>query len=203
MNACPPGKILNPVTGRCVKIDGRIGKTLISAKKDCKSGEILNPATGRCVKIDGRVGKSIIQVKQTLRPGTESKIIGIIFRPGLSILVNSSFNTGRSASSVKRKNIWEKITIHKYLKWYNMFQPSIVQQLQRNSIQLLGFSIHSKTHLLLKIKVCDPDINLATFANISTIKFAMSPDVDETEVVLYKNVVHLVECEEIKKVFFI
>jgi hypothetical protein len=26
---CPPGKILNPATGRCVKRDGKIGKTLV------------------------------------------------------------------------------------------------------------------------------------------------------------------------------
>lgn len=29
---CPPGKILNPATNRCVKIDGKIGKALLKAR---------------------------------------------------------------------------------------------------------------------------------------------------------------------------
>jgi hypothetical protein len=33
---CPPGKILNPSTGKCVKIDGKIGKKLLSGKNDDK-----------------------------------------------------------------------------------------------------------------------------------------------------------------------
>jgi len=28
---CPPGKIINPATGRCVKIDGKIGKAVLAA----------------------------------------------------------------------------------------------------------------------------------------------------------------------------
>ncbi len=28
---CPPGKILNPKTNRCVKIDGKIGKEIAKA----------------------------------------------------------------------------------------------------------------------------------------------------------------------------
>ena len=28
---CPPGKIMNPATGRCVKTDGKIGKNLAAA----------------------------------------------------------------------------------------------------------------------------------------------------------------------------
>ena len=28
---CPPGKILNPATNRCVKIDGKIGKAILAA----------------------------------------------------------------------------------------------------------------------------------------------------------------------------
>jgi len=33
---CPSGKILNPATGKCVKIDGKIGKKIISGKTDDK-----------------------------------------------------------------------------------------------------------------------------------------------------------------------
>lgn len=34
---CPPGKILNPATNRCVKIDGKIGKSLIEKSHKSKS----------------------------------------------------------------------------------------------------------------------------------------------------------------------
>ena len=36
---CPPGKILNPVTGRCVKEDGAIGSKLMKAKKAAEKEE--------------------------------------------------------------------------------------------------------------------------------------------------------------------
>lgn len=39
---CPPGKIINPATGRCVKSDGRIGKTLNKPHKDYIPPEILD-----------------------------------------------------------------------------------------------------------------------------------------------------------------
>ncbi len=212
MNAeknCPPGKVLNPVTGRCVKADGRIGKTLITVgvDKKCKSGEILNPATGRCVKIDGKIGRNVVQMRQKymVKPESVSKLIGVIFKPSLSILVNSSFDTGRSGSSLKRKNIWDKITIKQYLNWYNAFKSDIIEKLQNNYIQFLGFSVHSKTHLLLKLKVPGTihSGDIKTLGDNDAVKYALNPDVDETRVVLYKNVIHLVETEEIKKIFLI
>lgn len=40
--SCPPGKELNPKTKRCVKKK--------EAKKSCPPGKVLNPKTGRCIK---------------------------------------------------------------------------------------------------------------------------------------------------------
>jgi hypothetical protein len=197
---CPPGKILNPVTQRCVKTNGKIGKSLVTGEKKCGSGQILNPATGRCVKINGKIGKKL--VNQNI-PRQVSKIVGIIFKPCLSILVNSSFDNGRSRSSMKRKHIWEKITIRKYLKWYNLFKWKIVEALRKDKMQFLGFSVHSKSHLLMKIKVVDADSMMNTLDKSKSIQFALNPDTDETNVVLYKNIVHLVECEKIKNIFLI
>ena len=60
---CPPGKILNPKTNRCIKIkpdkiktnDIKIKTNDIKNKKDdikiCPPGKILNPMTNRCIKI--------------------------------------------------------------------------------------------------------------------------------------------------------
>lgn len=71
MKPCPPGKIRNPKTGRCVDINGPIGKELAAAAAAGPSapgpsvpsappGKILNPETGRYVNIDGKKGKEIL-----------------------------------------------------------------------------------------------------------------------------------------------
>ena len=39
---CPPGKEINPKTGRCIKI---------KTQKVCPPGKEINPKTGRCIKI--------------------------------------------------------------------------------------------------------------------------------------------------------
>ena len=69
---CPPGKIYNPETERCVKADGKIGKLLArnkmsplvklskEKKEKCPSGKVFNPETGRCVKKDSKIGKKIL-----------------------------------------------------------------------------------------------------------------------------------------------
>ena len=84
---CPPEKIFNPKTGRCVKVDGLAGKQAAAkeaaakeaaakeaaakeaaaakaakeaaVQKTCPPGKILNPKTLRCVKADGWAGKHI------------------------------------------------------------------------------------------------------------------------------------------------
>jgi hypothetical protein len=57
---CPEGKILNPITGRCIN-DANHKKTKVdktdkpnkpvkaNADKKCPEGKILNPKTGRCI----------------------------------------------------------------------------------------------------------------------------------------------------------
>jgi len=74
---CKSDKIINPITGRCVKRTGKIGKQILSESKNnvesesknsydkkskskCKSDQIINPRTGRCVKRTGKIGKQIL-----------------------------------------------------------------------------------------------------------------------------------------------
>jgi hypothetical protein len=38
---CPPGKVINPTTGRCIKA---------KEEKQCPPGKMINPETGRCIK---------------------------------------------------------------------------------------------------------------------------------------------------------
>jgi len=56
---CPKGKVLNPVSGRCVIIDGRVGRTQVP--RVCPQGKILNPLSGKCVNIDGRAGRKLLR----------------------------------------------------------------------------------------------------------------------------------------------
>ena len=62
---CPKGKVLNPLTKRCVSINGKIGKQLLNTKNEktsvaCPKGTILNPLTNRCVSINGKIGKQLL-----------------------------------------------------------------------------------------------------------------------------------------------
>ncbi len=39
---CPPGKILNPLTNRCVNVDGKIGKEILKQNKDISFKDIID-----------------------------------------------------------------------------------------------------------------------------------------------------------------
>ena len=71
----PAGKILNPKTGRYVKINGKIGRRLRGRKagKSCTSTQIVNPKTGRCVKINGKIGRRLMKNRVPLRLSTSSR----------------------------------------------------------------------------------------------------------------------------------
>jgi len=55
---CPPGKVLNPVTNRCVKDPANKDKdkndtpnaNAVGKAKICPPGKVLNPVTNRCIK---------------------------------------------------------------------------------------------------------------------------------------------------------
>ena len=52
---CPEGKVLNPLTNRCINIKtiNKLAKnTLSKMDKKCPEGKVLNPKTGRCIKTD-------------------------------------------------------------------------------------------------------------------------------------------------------
>ena len=51
---CPPGKVRNPQTKRCVNRNGKVGRLIVTGRqpspKPCPPGKIRNPQTGRCIK---------------------------------------------------------------------------------------------------------------------------------------------------------
>lgn len=50
---CPDGKIINPLTNRCIKIkiNKLLNTPLNKLEKICPDGKIVNPKTGRCINI--------------------------------------------------------------------------------------------------------------------------------------------------------
>lgn len=61
---CPPGKVLNPKTNRCIKVKpdkpirqaikerkDKLEQELRNITKICPPGKVLNPDTGRCIKV--------------------------------------------------------------------------------------------------------------------------------------------------------
>lgn len=48
---CPEGKIINPLTGNCIKASSGSSKSAASTATACPAGKERNPLTGRCKKI--------------------------------------------------------------------------------------------------------------------------------------------------------
>lgn len=59
----PQKVVLNPLTKRFIKLDGKLAKKLIKDNivKKCKTNYILNPRTNRCVSRKGKIGKKILK----------------------------------------------------------------------------------------------------------------------------------------------
>lgn len=110
--SCPPDKILNPVSGRCVLRTGAIGKKLIAKEKadgkrpvtnnrlptppvvaaPCPPEKILNPATKKCVLRTGAIGKKLVAKEKAngKRPATSSNNNGrrtVTSRTGLKLIL--------------------------------------------------------------------------------------------------------------------
>ena len=57
VKVCPEGKVINPLTNRCIKIKtiNKVRKNPLSKPekpdKKCPEGKVINPKTGRCIKL--------------------------------------------------------------------------------------------------------------------------------------------------------
>jgi len=66
---CPPGKILNPETNRCI-IDRKLDPDkIIDFKYKCKSDQIYNPVSKRCIKKNSPLGKKLMITSVTDKIG--------------------------------------------------------------------------------------------------------------------------------------
>lgn len=107
MKDCPPDKILNPLTKRCVSKTGAIGKKLmatviteIKVNKnkpkvvvDCPPDKILNPATNKCVSKTGAIGKKLMAKEVNLDDNKTKvrELYGIPNKNKLSSLMKDTF----------------------------------------------------------------------------------------------------------------
>ena len=81
---CPPDKVLNPATSRCVSRTSKLGKSILQQPpvvikpqqeqkqpaqptKQCPPDKVLNPASSRCVSRTSKLGKTILQ-EQRMEP---------------------------------------------------------------------------------------------------------------------------------------
>lgn len=117
MASTPPGKVLNPKTGRYVNIDGAIGKAILAARKDDKPaekpktntppGKVLNPKTGRYVNKDGAIGKAILAAMAAKKAKTPTPTKAKSpERPTLEELVRQQM----AAMAARDIPLWKKLT---------------------------------------------------------------------------------------------
>lgn len=75
---CPPGKLLNPTTNRCIKDTPANRKKLTlqkpkQTKKQCPPGKLLNPKTNRCIQDTPANRKKLGLEKKACPPGKQLK----------------------------------------------------------------------------------------------------------------------------------
>ena len=74
---CPEGKVLNPLTNRCINIKSinkLAKKPLSKMDKKCPEGKMLNPKTGRCIKAENFLkanAKTKAKTKTNMPPGVK------------------------------------------------------------------------------------------------------------------------------------
>lgn len=71
---CRRHQIRNPISNRCVKRSGRLGRKILrqkSLRRDCSPNQIRNPKSGRCVKRDGVIGQRILSSPVRLQRSRE------------------------------------------------------------------------------------------------------------------------------------
>lgn len=73
--SCPPGKIRNDNTGRCVNIDGAIGRKLLKERlvnDSVVDGKIMNLSTGRYVNVNGAIGKRLLKEQEKSKSSSKT-----------------------------------------------------------------------------------------------------------------------------------
>lgn len=106
MKDCPPGKIHNPKSGRCVRKSGKTAQKLGLARKptkDCLSKtKVLNPATGRCISATGKTAKQL---------GLTTPNVMQLYGEILTVDMVNDFLEEGSIMTIKIQHLKPKITV--------------------------------------------------------------------------------------------
>ena len=195
---CTNGKIINPLTERCIKVNGKVAKTMMAiydgdgVMPECTIVKIRNPESGRCVKINGKVGKKIMSTYDAIN-------IHIIFRPEIWQIGNSSFLRSRSHRSYQK---WDKADGKHYLEWYRLFTNKIKNILAKNKLQFMGFSVkgNNNIHLQIRSKLMAPLVSILKDVHVTPtgiLKDVLQPDTEEDHLVEIDGILYLVQADEI------
>lgn len=168
--------------------------------KKCSEKQILNPATGRCVKRDGRIGKMILQLEtKALLKIHIMKDMYVIFEPELTDVWTSSLEHSKSPTK-KNYQIWNKVGLQQYLKWYKQFESEIKKVFKEYSAEFVSFNVHSKKKLVLNIQVPIDFIikDVQTSPLINAVAFTLSPDKYEKHIVKFNDRFYTVHSSSMK-----
>jgi superfamily II DNA or RNA helicase len=157
---CESGKIINPETGYCVKIDSVIGKRirgLTSSKsrvsrrsspkvyrrssyRICEEGKIINPKTGYCVKENSAIGRKIRGL--TLRDSDDYVINPITYKP-----VKKSTSLGQRILKGELKKI-EKSVIERISTPKLRFTPNKeINCIKRSKLELKPYQVKAVEYM--------------------------------------------------------
>ncbi len=108
---CPPEKIRNPLTLRCVNIHKKIGKRILKNKdeKECPPTKIFNPLTKRCISIKSKLGRNLLGLAQKSNPTSKplsntnkEKVLELINKLKTELIKSSkSINVYKKSSPFK------------------------------------------------------------------------------------------------------
>ena len=108
---CPKGKVLNPLTNRCIKIN-EINKLkniqLSKPVKVCPEGKVLNPLTNRCIKIKAQKPANNPANKPSSKPKKicpEGKVLNPLTNRCIKIKAQKPANNPANKPSSKPKKI--------------------------------------------------------------------------------------------------
>jgi len=169
MKDCPPDKILNPLTKRCVSKTGAIGKklmaTVITEIKviknkpkvviNCPPDKILNPATNKCVSKTGAIGKKLMakEVKLDDNKTKVRELYGIPNKNKLSSLMKDTFKLFPFDHSLDKDQV---------RKFINACEPEVKEIAQK----IINNTTHiSFENFLARMNTCI--YNLMTIVNVN------------------------------------
>jgi hypothetical protein len=209
---CPNGKIINPHTERCVKLNGKVAKNMLAdytgvgSIPECTIAKVRNPQSGRCVKITGKVGQSILSKYEVID-------VHIIFQPELFVIWNSSY---KQRSKTKKKPIvWDSLNIDKFLKWYQTFSTKIKARLAYHNIAFVHFSEYGNNiDLYLRINKKDVPVSKLvqmlselkrykehkyknTSEVVNDLLYALEPDIEEECLIENNDELYIMQAPEI------